>query len=78
MTQAARLNLVDAASAVLVAGKRRKGQRGSDRGARRWECRAPRLFVVSERLRLEPSAFVAILENVGDADCGVDPLDPAL
>src|SRR4051794_28766378 len=37
-----------------------------------------RSFVASERLGLEPSAFGAILENVGDADGGLDPLDPAL
>src|SRR3954468_16601517 len=37
-----------------------------------------RSFVASERLGLEPTAFGAILENVGDADCGLDPLDPAL
>jgi hypothetical protein len=37
-----------------------------------------RSFVASERLGLEPSAFVAVLENVGDADCGRDSLDPAL
>jgi hypothetical protein len=32
----------------------------------------------AERLGLEPSAFGAVFENVGDADCGLDPLDPAL
>src|SRR5215207_1909325 len=42
------------------------------------ECRAPRSFVAGERLGLEPSAFIAILENVGDAHCGADTLDPAL
>src|SRR5215213_6353813 len=41
-------------------------------------CRDARSFVASERLGLEPRAFGAILENVGDADCGLDPLDPAL
>src|SRR5688572_14769036 len=35
-------------------------------------------LVAGERLSLEPSALVAILENVGDADCGCDPLHPAL
>jgi hypothetical protein len=35
-------------------------------------------FVSSERLGLEPSAFGAILEDVGDADCGGNLLDPAL
>ena len=34
--------------------------------------------IASERLGLEPSAFGAILEHVGDADCGGNRLDPAL
>ncbi len=38
----------------------------------------PRSFVASERLGLEPGTFLAILENVGDADCGGRLLDPAL
>jgi hypothetical protein len=38
----------------------------------------PCSFVGSERLGLEPGASVAILENVSDADCGGDLLDPAL
>src|SRR5436309_7473369 len=40
--------------------------------------RRRRSVVAGERLGLEPSAFVAILENVGDADCPGDLLDPAL
>jgi hypothetical protein len=35
-------------------------------------------LVASERLGLEPGAFVAILENMGDADGGGDLLYPAL
>jgi hypothetical protein len=42
------------------------------------ECRAPRSVVASERLGLEPSVLGVILEDVGDADCGLDALDPAL
>ena len=41
-----------------------------ERWACRCQCRAPRSLVASERLGLEPSAFGAILEDVGDADCG--------
>src|SRR5215212_812150 len=40
--------------------------------------RSPRSLVAGERLGLEPSPLGAILENVGDADGGRDPLDPAL
>ena len=54
-----------------------KGSSG-ERWACRCQCRAPRSFVASERLGLEPSAFGAIVEDMGDPDCGCDPLDPAL
>ena len=33
---------------------------------------SPRSLIASERLGLEPSAFGAILEDVGDADCRLD------
>jgi hypothetical protein len=36
------------------------------------------LVVAGERLGLEPSALGTMLENVGDADCGGDLLDPTL
>jgi hypothetical protein len=36
------------------------------------------LFVVSERLGVEPGAILAILEEVDDPDRGSDPFDPAL
>ena len=35
-------------------------------------------MIASERLDLEPSVLGVVLEDVGDADCGLDPLDPAL
>ena len=50
----------------------RSGQWWASRAARR------RSLVTGEGLGLEPCVFGAILENVGDADRGGDPLDPAL
>src|SRR5689334_7093249 len=38
----------------------------------------PRSLVAGERLGLEAGAFAAILEDVRDAQRGLDPLDPAL
>lgn len=45
---------------------------------RRDAAAEPRSFVVGEWLGFKPGAFVVILEHVDDADCGRDPLDPAL
>src|SRR5947209_5354477 len=35
-------------------------------------------LVVSERVGRELGAVLAVLENMGDSNCGWDPLDPAL
>src|SRR5215217_4477478 len=37
-----------------------------------------RSFIAGERLGLEPSAFLAIVEDMGDAHCGGNRLYPAL
>ncbi|MGH2891738.1 MAG: hypothetical protein ACRDPM_00525 [Solirubrobacteraceae bacterium] len=50
----------------------------STRTGGRFTSRGHRSFVVGERFGLELAALFAILEHMGDPNCGWDPLDPAL